>query len=721
MKIRFFSILFLCVALTMGAWAVPAKPVVVELTKPDGSVVLARLVGDENHHYYVTLDGEIIGRPSTADAIHSVGGEVDNSKKRIHPSLKNPRTSAFVSNTSALAHQRAPHQAERGLVILVEFSDVSFCKSKQNFYDLLNQEGYSHNGATGSARDYFRDVSNGKYVPTFDVYGPYKLSRTMEYYGQNDYQGLDLHPDQMVVDAVAMLAADTAARVNFANYDTDNDGNIDNIFIYYAGYGENERAPENTIWPHAWEVYSQNVTGVLSYNGRRIKGYACTAELQNASGTTMCGIGTFCHEFSHVLGLPDFYVTDYSSSHKTPGNWDIMDSGSYLNEGNTPPSYSAHERFYLGWLTPEILNTDGEYQLPELQRSNKAYIITASGTSNLDGGNPNPAIYYLLENRQKVGWDTYLPGHGMMLTRTMYDAEKWFNNIPNDVFGELGYDIVEADGKAPSNNTGKPGDLFPGSANVTSHTLYSVYHLSNIAEVDSVISFSFASDVEAPGDDTDVTDDCFNETFNGLTAEGSVDITEDMDSYADHKGWEGYKLFCANGQLKVGSSKYAGYVVTPELSVEGDVRVEFVGSGYNADAVITFEIDGEVVEQTNVGSASGTYTFDLKDLEATSRIKISASINRFYIDALKVCRLGQTTTAVGTPATDAMIIVAEGSTARLMGVTAGDEVRCYDAMGRLMWRRVADADSLEFGVPQGFYLLQVADGEKQCTLKGIGK
>ena len=323
----------------------------------------------------------------------------------------------------------------------------------------------------------------------------------MSYYGQNDRSGLDMHPDQMVVDAVAKLASDSLVDINFADYDTDNDGYMDNLFVYYAGYGENEGAPENSVWPHAWEVYEEYVKGQLVYDGKQIKGYACASELQDASGVVMCGIGTFCHEFGHVLGLPDFYVTDYSSQHKTLGDWDIMDAGAYLNGGNTPPTYSAHERFYLGWLTPEILNETGDFELEELQKSNKAYIVTSTGEHNLDGGNPDPATYYLLENRQKTGWDRYLPGHGLMITKTIYNENNWYNNIPNNNRYLQGYDLIEADGKAPNNDYGKGGDLFPGTANVTSYSPYENYSVINIVEKEGVISFSFVGEAELSVDE----------------------------------------------------------------------------------------------------------------------------------------------------------------------------------------------------------------------------
>ncbi|MBO5345345.1 MAG: M6 family metalloprotease domain-containing protein [Paludibacteraceae bacterium] len=690
---RFFVFVVCCV-LCVELCAVPAKPVVKDSVLADGSVVQMVLRGDEFGHYY---------EPITDNSV-----QITDSRRQIIERREQAKAKRRVS-------KRAPHQAERGLVILVEFSDVSFVKSVQNFDDLLNKEGYDYNGATGSAKDYFRDASNGKYVPQFDVYGPYKLDKEMSYYGQNDRDGLDLHPDQMVVDAVAKL--DSAENINFADYDTDNDGNIDNIFIYYAGYGENEGAPENTVWPHAWEVYDGYVTGQLVYDGKQIKGYACTSELQGIDGVEMCGIGTFCHEFGHVLGLPDFYVTDYSSSHKTLGDWDIMDSGSYLNDGNTPPTYSAHERFYLGWLTPEILNADGDFELEELQKSNKAYIITETGEHNLNGGNPNSKTYYLLENRQKVGWDEYLPGHGLMLTKTVYDENKWYNNVPNNMSSQQGYDLIEADGKTLSGSSGKGGDLFPGSANISEYTLCDIYHISGIMEKDSVINFSLEvnDDISGGGE---IYGDCFEETFDNLIGESSVDITADMDDYADNAGWEGYKLFCSAGELKVGSSKYAGYVITPKLGFEGDVRVEFEGRGYNADAIIKFEVDGVVAKSVNVSSTSDIYTFDLDGLSITSRIKISADVNRFYINNFKVCKEQDVPTIVVNEAEN-VVLIDRGGRCVLEGVNEGMVVRCFDAMGRLVWSRDIEGGEFEFDAPRGFYLLQVIDGNNVSVVKGV--
>lgn len=519
---RFLFLIVLCVAsvlVCVDVWAVPAKPIVKTIVMSDGTEVEVILRGDENNHYYETLEGARVksmadGRWQVVDAQQATVDIQLAPRKRQH--------SSQLSTDNSLFH-RAPHHAERGLVILVEFSDLSFVNTRENFDDLLNKENYDHNGATGSALDYFRDASNGQYMPQFDVFGPYKLDREVAYYGENDADGIDKHPDQMVVDAMIMLAMDSTVNVNFADYDADNNGYIDNIFIFYAGLGENENAPAHTIWPHAWAVYDEYVEGQLVYDGKTISGYACASELRSTRyGTeTMCGIGTFCHEFSHVLGLPDWYVTDYSSSHKTLGKWSVMDAGSYLNEGNTPPTFSAHERFYLGWLTPEILNEKGDYRLDELQLSNMAYMITVSGEHNLDGANPDPATYYLLENRQKNGWDKYLPSAGLMITKTVYDESTWVANVPNNNPDAQGYDIIEADGQAPNGSDGRIKDLFPYGSAYTSFAPFDEYSIFDITLEDGVISFSFTDSTAIESGDSIVANVAIDMSTIALTSDGA--------------------------------------------------------------------------------------------------------------------------------------------------------------------------------------------------------
>ncbi len=194
------------------------------------------------------------------------------------------------------------------LVILAAFSDLAFnsASAQDDFFNLLNQDGYAENGGTGSVWNYFYENSSGAFDPQFDVVGPVTLSRSFSYYGANDDEGnnMAVRAREMVIEAIRIV--DQNLGVDFSQYDNDGDGTIDNVFVYFAGHNEAEGGGENTIWPHAWSTYDQSIT----VDGVTTSSYACTSELRAAAGTSMSGIGTYCHEFGHVIGLPDFYDTD---------------------------------------------------------------------------------------------------------------------------------------------------------------------------------------------------------------------------------------------------------------------------------------------------------------------------------------------------------------------------------------------------------------------------
>lgn len=501
-----------------NVYAVKAYPYPIKKTQPDGSTIMVRLHGDENSHYTTTLDGYplIVNAEGilTYVKINENGQLISTNIKakdiekrtvsdhefvkslstdiRMSLASKSKRAVRSISKTSAPRKAYPLTGTPKSLVILVNFSDKNFVtpNPKNSFSNLLNQAGYSSNGGTGSARDYFRDNSMGLFNPQFEVVGPYTISGTMASYGGNDASKQDIGPQQMVIDA---CAAASANGVNFAQYDTDNDGVVDNIFIYYAGYNEAEGGSEETVWPHRWAL-NNNLT--TKFNGVSVNDYACTSELKGSSGSNMCGIGTFCHEFGHVLGLPDFYAPN-DAKHQTLSDWDIMDGGPYLNAGRTPPSYSAYERFFLNWLKPTELLTDGQYKLDTLSKKNTAYLISKMGNHNLIGNNPNPVEFFLLENRQNSDWDSYLPGHGMLLTHVCYNLSTWDANTPNNEPDAMGVDIVEAD-KIASDQT-LSGDPFPGRTNVTfcaltfrDKTVLSKPIL-NIAEINGIIHFQFDS------------------------------------------------------------------------------------------------------------------------------------------------------------------------------------------------------------------------------------
>lgn len=507
--------------------AVPATPFPVTITQPDGSVLTIRLHGDEFFNYKTTLDGYTlvpdadgiltyaqlnadgklastsvkatnIDKRSTSEKtfIQTLSANIDLSKLRQQG--KAMRSQKSISETSFLKGYPLTG-SPKSLVILVNFKDLNFVTSdpKTAFTNLLNQKGYSANGGTGSATDYFHDSSTGVFNPQFDVVGPFTLPQNMAYYGGNDSSGDDLNPRQMVIDACTLAAA---SGVDFSQYDTDSNGVVDNVFIYYAGYNEAEGGPKNSIWPHRWTLADLTT----KFNGVSVYDYACTSELRSNSGANMCGIGTFCHEFGHVLGLPDYYVTS-GTDHHTLSEWNIMDYGPYLNSGRTPPSYSAWDRFYLNWSTPTELKTSGTYSLDTLTTSNKAYLISQYGNFNMSSTNPTPAEFFMLENRQQKGWDTYLPGHGMIVYHIYYNASTWDNNTVNNDANAMGVDIVEADGIALTETTAidptLSGDPFPGTSKVTSFTplLRAGTNINkplvNIKEINGIIQFHFGSKI----------------------------------------------------------------------------------------------------------------------------------------------------------------------------------------------------------------------------------
>jgi M6 family metalloprotease-like protein len=283
--------------------------------------------------------------------------------------------------------------------------------------------------------------------------------------------------------------------VDFSLYDNNGDSYVDFVYVIYAGYGEADGGAASTIWPHQYYV---SMYEYVRLDNKIIDLYACGNELDNHS-KKHTGIGTFCHEFSHVLGLPDLYVTN-GASHVTMNEWDIMDYGPYNNEGNTPPTFSAYERFFMGWLQPRLIVDAENVELKELQENNEALLISSTNQHNLIGNDPDPTTFYLVENRQQKGWDEHLPGHGMMLIKIQYNYNRWYQNTVNNSSSKMGVDLVEANGKA--SNSGKATDLFPAGAKqylgITNHAI------EGIEEVDGVIKFKYKGGVENP--DTAIED-----------------------------------------------------------------------------------------------------------------------------------------------------------------------------------------------------------------------
>lgn len=442
-----YIILTLSVVLSLPLLAVPADPTPFAYTLEDGSTVMAIRHGDEFHSYITTVDGRLLKG--------SLSHEVTDRAAR----MRKARNSAGVLTYPVTGEPRS-------LVILVGFKDLPFAQKQSDFQDLLTKSGYNYNGATGSCRDYYIASSDSIFRPQFDCYGPYTLSEDMAYYGANTTTSNSEHAAQMVAEACQM-AHD--AGVNFKDYDTNNDGLVDNVFVFYAGHNEAEGGGENTIWPHASNI---SYLGV-KLDGVTVSSYSCTSEYKGSNGSTRCGIGTFCHEFGHVIGQPDFYDTD--DHYYTVADWDIMSSGSYNNNGNTPPLFSAYERMYEGWLTPEQLELPGTYMLQDQVNNKKQAYLIAADKHNMSNTSPSPSEFFILEYRSAENvWDAHLPGSGMLVWHIDFLGSAWTNNTPNNGPTLMRMHLEEANGVSWKNRTrnesGRASDPYPGTQNVTSFT-----------------------------------------------------------------------------------------------------------------------------------------------------------------------------------------------------------------------------------------------------------
>ena len=527
-----FSLLVVC--FVQATFAIPAYPKPLKVKQADGSWITIQMYGDEHGHYVMTSDGiplvfnaqlrnyeyadwkngevQVSGIKATeaSDRSAQVKKFIESQdKSAILESFKRARLQqlqqTLSSRRNASLKAGSNPQKEKlnnfptigevhSLVILVQFADTKFSTvgsdAHQFFNNMLNEPGFTYsNGANGSARDFYLNSSNGRFQPQFDVIGPVTLPEKYSYYGANKGSSVD-NPVRLeeFVREVCTLAAPS---VDFSQYDHNQDGYIDNIYFFYAGKGEADSGDGNALWPHS-AYYSDIATQAgaaqtsLKLNGVEVGNYTCSNEINGTLITPQpAGIGTFVHEFGHVLGLADHYDVNYGITTFTPGSFDTMAQASYNNNGNTPAAFSAYERACLGWLDLTVLKNgiDTLNVLPDLNVSNKAYMVPVGGTNDQE--------YFIMENRQQKGWDAFIPGHGMLLWHIDYDAKAWEKNELNITGTHQRVDIVEADNKLTDNT--RAGDPFPGTSNVTQCNLTSwaggkVMSLDDIEEKDGVIN-----------------------------------------------------------------------------------------------------------------------------------------------------------------------------------------------------------------------------------------
>ena len=396
---KIIATLVLALCCISAAWAVPAYRGLISHTQPDGSVIMIRVHGDEFCHWVTDASGQLLEmgadgyyRPSSSSSLASRRAVGRARRAEANARRSTPGKRGVASGT------------KRFLVILVSFSDVDFSISSPQtaFANLMNQNGYSVNGGTGSVKDYYYDNSHGQFTPVFDVAGPYLVSNTASYYAGTS--GVE-NAEEAFYEACVQAQND----IDFSDYDQDGDGKVDMVFFYYAGYNQAE-GKANTIWPHQYTFQGTDYRSI-QFDGKYLGNYACTSELKGTEGTNMCGIGTACHEFGHAMGLPDFYDTDYEDNDQCGAMFffSTMDSGSYNNEGRTPPYFTIEERIILGWINAadafREFSVTGNYTIGSVDNN-----IAYRTPTDKDGE------YFVYECRGSNGWDSGLESYGLVVT-----------------------------------------------------------------------------------------------------------------------------------------------------------------------------------------------------------------------------------------------------------------------------------------------------------------
>ena len=413
-----FLLLFAALSLTAG----PAYPGRITYTQPDGSKINIYLHGDEFGHYATDDAGNIVEQD--ADGYWRISSRLTrNTLGALQQEAAQRRAAAAqVRAEYAQKASSANFGSPKIPVILVGFSDKAFSKTAADFNAMLNTPGYSANNAIGSVWDYYNENSFGQFTPQFDVLGPVTLDYNMAYYGGNNSSGDDKLPEMALVHAAQKLNA----TVDFSQYDNDGNGEVEFVIFYFAGYDEAQNGGANCIWSHArYLSSSSNARNSRTFDGVQLNRYFCTSELKGASGSTMCSIGTTCHEFAHTLGLPDFYDADYSANGSAASmyNLSLMAEGSYNVNSTTPPYFNSEELTEIGWLSsiPE-LSTAGSYTLPGVNYPGAAQYSAYMTKTSVNNE------YFVYECRRGQRWDAGIPT-GMLV----YHVDKSTNRVSGSI------------------------------------------------------------------------------------------------------------------------------------------------------------------------------------------------------------------------------------------------------------------------------------------------
>ena len=549
MKRLLFAII--CMVITLNSWADKAYPFPVDVTQQDGTTLTIVQHGDEYFHYVTTADGVLLVQVGTNYYVADVDvyGNLTATRQLAHnQGLRSVEEQALIhlqnhevflrhaGETCAMhrmmrepvqtSNLEFPHTGSpKAIVILAEFADTTFTieNPKQSFeqyfnsYQQLEDFGRGESSNISSVGYYFKSISFDQFTPQFDVYGPVTLPQPLKKYGGSNATGSDENMTLLLKDACSAMDD----SLDFSQYDANDDGYVDLVMVVYAGYSQSMTGNSNEcIWPK-----SGNVSGG-EYDGKRVSRYGVNAELNGFPGCysqapwkRINGIGTLCHEFSHCLGLPDFYPTINSvkGDNQAMEFWSLMDSGNYLANGCAPVPYTAWEREAMGWIEIPTLTSDTLLEIRPIDYEGQAFRIP--NDSDATGHE-----YFIIENIQQRGFNYRQRGHGLLVYHVNYNSSSFSlsSNSVNNVNGKPRMTVVPADGLlfAQYNIDGVnvknadfyaqlAGDPFPGTSEVTelNDTMqivnFQVYNgeklnksLSEIEEVDGVIKVVFTNDFD---------------------------------------------------------------------------------------------------------------------------------------------------------------------------------------------------------------------------------
>ena len=516
--------------LCLVARAVPADPTPAVMTQPDGSKLTLVLHGDEFLNYLTTADGYTVVKNKAGFYTYArLDGNNLAASDFIARDNRTAADRAYLANvpkglTSPAMVQHGKKMLDnrnnllrgvghgghmdydkfRGLIILINYTDRKFDDyvpsnyTPIDFYEAMinshDYQGYTlpfgtKIDAMGSVRDYYYDNSFGQFDPHFDILGPVDV----------DFACTDAH--QFCCDSIFFAALEALdPEVDFSQYDTDEDGTADMVFFLVAGHGSDVTANDRDyLWPHM-----KNFEASPVLDGVNFSLYACSTNMTGEEDeyrinyNNVAGIGTICHEFSHVLGLPDLYDADSEGSgginRQHPMTWSVMASGFRSNNGRNPAGYSLFERYALGFAQPTLIEGEGTITVPILERENTGYRMNTA----------NDGEYFIIENRQRIKWDKNLAGPGMLIWRIdSTNVDVWENNLVNSDPNHMYCELLRANFSGMSDSYNDP---FPGVSGVTSITnitspnlrtwggQMSPYSFINITQTDSIITFEVIKD-----------------------------------------------------------------------------------------------------------------------------------------------------------------------------------------------------------------------------------